>query len=226
MSRAPSAFLLYGLSERYRGSIYSKDVGGHSSCSLVSAVIWDSPARTAPDDDDRPGKDSNASSDLEQHNNIILCDSPASTAPVYDDRPVKDRNASSDLEQQNRTVEDQKAVRSCVVSLVGHSQKITSSRTTSKASEADPPIRRTWAVIHDAYLYRDSSATVLRIAPRDDDRPGKDKSAELDLVQQNRTVGVKNAVNSRIFSQVDDSQRMTSSRATPMVGEASDPIPQ
>ncbi|KAJ8677160.1 hypothetical protein QAD02_012947 [Eretmocerus hayati] len=47
----------------------SKDVGGHSSCSLVSAIMWDSPARTAPSDDDRPVKDSNASSDLEQHNN-------------------------------------------------------------------------------------------------------------------------------------------------------------
>ncbi|KAJ8685291.1 hypothetical protein QAD02_021084 [Eretmocerus hayati] len=57
---------------------------------------------------------------------------------------------------------------------------------------------------------------VLRIAPRDDDRPGKGKSAELDLVQQNRTVGDRNAAISRIVLQVDDSQRMTSSRATPM----------
>ncbi|KAJ8666382.1 hypothetical protein QAD02_008044 [Eretmocerus hayati] len=90
----------------------------------------------------------------------------------------------------------------------------------------DSTIRRTSAVLHDAYLYRFPSATVLWIAPRDDDRPGRDESAELDLVQQDRTVEDQNAVNSRIVSQVDDSQRMTSSRATPMVGEASDPIPQ
>ncbi|KAJ8677653.1 hypothetical protein QAD02_013775 [Eretmocerus hayati] len=154
----------------------SKDVGGHSSCSLVSAIIWNSPATTAPSDDERP---------------------------------VKDRNASSDLEQHNRTVKDQKAVRTWVVLLV-----------------EDPTIRRTSAVLHDAYLYRFSSATVLWIAPRDDDRPERDESAELDLVQQDRTVEDQNAVNSRIVSRVDDSQRMTSSRATPMVGEASDPIPQ
>ncbi|KAJ8671815.1 hypothetical protein QAD02_003074 [Eretmocerus hayati] len=107
MSRAPSALLLYGTSERYRGSIYSEDVGGHPSCSLISAIIWNSPARTAPSDDERP---------------------------------VKDRNASSDLEQHNRTVRDQKAVRTWVVLLVGHSKKITSSRTTLKASETVHPI--------------------------------------------------------------------------------------
>ncbi|KAJ8665560.1 hypothetical protein QAD02_007222 [Eretmocerus hayati] len=107
MSRAPSALLLYGMSERYGGSINSKDVGGHSSCSLVSAIIWNSPARTARSDDERP---------------------------------VKYRNASSDLEQHNRTVKDQKAVRTWVVLLVGHSKKITSSRTTFKASEAVHPI--------------------------------------------------------------------------------------
>ncbi|KAJ8671814.1 hypothetical protein QAD02_003073 [Eretmocerus hayati] len=154
----------------------SKDVGGHSSCSLVSATVWNSPARTAPSDDERP---------------------------------VKDRNASSDLEQHNRTVKDQKAVRTWVVFFV-----------------EDPTIRRTSAVLHDAYLYRFSSATVLWIAPRDDDRPERDGSAELDLVQQDRTVEDQNAVNSRIVLQVHDSTRMTSSRATLMVGEASDPIPQ
>ncbi|KAJ8666808.1 hypothetical protein QAD02_008470 [Eretmocerus hayati] len=122
MNRAPSALPLYGMSERYGGSINPKDVGGHSSCSLVSAIIWNSPARRAQSDDERP---------------------------------VKDRNASSDLEPHNGTVKDQKAV-------------------------------RTWtsAVLHDAYLYRFCSATVLWIAPRDDDRPERDESAELDLVQQ------------------------------------------
>ncbi|KAJ8666117.1 hypothetical protein QAD02_007779 [Eretmocerus hayati] len=107
MSSAPSALLLYGMSERYGGSIYSEDVGGHPSCSLVSAIIWNSAARLAPSDDERP---------------------------------VKDRNASSDLEQHNRTVKDQKTVRTWVLLLVGHSKKITSSRTTSKASEAVHPI--------------------------------------------------------------------------------------
>ncbi|KAJ8677654.1 hypothetical protein QAD02_013776 [Eretmocerus hayati] len=107
MSRAPSALLLYGMSERCRGSMNSKDVDGHSSCSLVSAIIWHSPATTAPSDDERP---------------------------------VKDKNASSDLEQHNRTVKDQKPVRTWVVLLVGHSKKLTSSRTTFKASEAVHPI--------------------------------------------------------------------------------------
>ncbi|KAJ8677655.1 hypothetical protein QAD02_013777 [Eretmocerus hayati] len=107
MSRAPSALLLYGMSARYGGSIHSEDVGGHPSTSLVSAIIWNSPATTAPSDDERP---------------------------------VKDRNASSDLEQHNRTVKDQKAVRTWVLLLVGHSKKITSSRTTFKASETVHPI--------------------------------------------------------------------------------------
>ncbi|KAJ8665572.1 hypothetical protein QAD02_007234 [Eretmocerus hayati] len=74
----------------------------------------------------------------------------------------------------------------------------------------DPTIRRTSAVIHDAHLYRYSSATVLWIAPRDDDRPGKDKCAELDLVEQNRTVEDQSAVNSRIVLQEDTSIRGTS----------------
>ncbi|KAJ8670990.1 hypothetical protein QAD02_002249 [Eretmocerus hayati] len=266
MYRASSALVLYGRSERYRGSIDSKDVGSHSSCSLVSAIRWDPPARTATSDHDRAVKDRNASSDLEQHNKtvkdrkavgrrvillvVILCRSPARTAADDDDGPVKDRNASSDLEKQTRTVKDQKAVRSWVVFLVGHSQKIPSSKTTFEASDAvnptppraelrkrnysiecrnfigDPTIRRTSAVIHDAYLSRYSSATVLRIAPSDDDRPGEDKSAGLDLVQQNRTVGDQNAVNIQIVLQVDDSQRIISSRATLMLDEASDPIPQ
>ncbi|KAJ8665573.1 hypothetical protein QAD02_007235 [Eretmocerus hayati] len=66
MCRASSALLPYGMSERYRGSINSKNVGSHSSGSLVSAILWDSPARTATSDDDRPVKDRNASSDPEQ----------------------------------------------------------------------------------------------------------------------------------------------------------------
>ncbi|KAJ8685130.1 hypothetical protein QAD02_020923 [Eretmocerus hayati] len=59
------------MSERYRGSINLENVGGHSSCSLVTAILWDSPARTAPSDNDRTVKDRNASSDLEQHNRKV-----------------------------------------------------------------------------------------------------------------------------------------------------------
>ncbi|KAJ8670993.1 hypothetical protein QAD02_002252 [Eretmocerus hayati] len=49
------------MSERYRGSINSKDVGSPPSCSLVSAIIWNSPARTAASVDDKPVEDSHNS---------------------------------------------------------------------------------------------------------------------------------------------------------------------
>ncbi|KAJ8685415.1 hypothetical protein QAD02_021208 [Eretmocerus hayati] len=102
------------MSGRYRGSNNSEDVGGDLSCSLVSAILCVSPARTAPVDDDRPVKDRNASSDLEQHNKTVEDQKAVRTwvvllvelAPKDDDRPVKDKSADLDLVQYNRTVGD------------------------------------------------------------------------------------------------------------------------
>ncbi|KAJ8671813.1 hypothetical protein QAD02_003072 [Eretmocerus hayati] len=144
-----------------------------------ATVLW-----IAPRDDDRPGRDHAldwTSYNRTERTSAVLHDaylyrfSSATVlwiAPRDDDRPDRDESAELDLVQQNRTVEDQNAVNSRIV--------------------------LTSAVLHDAYLYRFSSATVLWIAPRDDDRPERDESAELDLRQQGRTVEDQNAVNSRI----------------------------
>ncbi|KAJ8672307.1 hypothetical protein QAD02_003566 [Eretmocerus hayati] len=72
-------------------------------------------------------------------------------------------------------------------------------------------------------LFCDSPA---KLAPRNDNRPERDKNADSDLARHNRTVEDQNAVASRIVSLVDDSQSMKSSGASLMATVAADPIPQ
>ncbi|KAJ8670991.1 hypothetical protein QAD02_002250 [Eretmocerus hayati] len=138
------------------------------------------------------------------------------SAPSDVDRPVKDRSASSDLEQHDRKVEDQegRSELSCIArwSLKEDNiiENLFQGQRGGLSHSAMSKAQKALLLYGMSELYRGSNNPVLRIAPRDDDRPGEGKSAEFDLVQQNRSVEDQTPINSRIVLQVDVSQRITS----------------